>query len=86
MLRNTSSRKAPQRTVKYTEEFQAESFAWLRTMRGPRFIRRLRRLVDQHGPEEALEQITHPTMSDELIEVHAAAIQRVAQTLTPLTG
>ena len=72
--------------MKYTEEFRHESFVWLYNIRGPRFIRRLRRLVDQHGPEEAMRRVKHPTMSDELVECHAAAIQHVANQLTPLTG
>ena len=67
-------------------EFQFESLAWLREMRGPRFVRCLRRLIDRHGPNEALRRVTHPTMSDEMVEVHAAAIEHVAKRLTPLLG
>ena len=67
-------------------EFQSESLAWLREMRGRRFVRCLRRLVERHGPDVALRRVTHPTMSDELVEVHAAAIQHVARQLTPLSG
>ena len=66
-------------------EFQSESLAWLRDMRGPRFVRRLRRLVERHGPDEALRRVIHPTMSDEMVECHAAAIQYVARQLTPLS-
>ena len=72
--------------MKHDEDFRLECFEWLRAMRGPRFIRRLRRLVESHGPNDALRRVTHPTMSDEIVEVHAAAIQHVANQLTPLTG
>jgi len=67
-------------------EFQSESLAWLRDMRGPRFVRRLRRLVERHGPDEALRRVIHPMMSDELLECHSAAIQHAARQLTPLSG
>ena len=63
--------------MKHDPEFRLECFAWLHNIRGPRFIRRLRRLVDWHGPTRALELLTRPTMSDELIEVHAAMIKHV---------
>ena len=67
-------------------EFQSESLAWLREMCGPRFVRCLRRLVGRHGPDEALRRVIHPTMSDEMVECHAAAIQHVARQLTLLSG
>ena len=67
-------------------EFQSESLAWLREMRGSAFVRRLRRLVERHGPDEALRRVIHPTMSDEMVECHAAAIQHVARQLTPVPG
>ena len=67
-------------------EFQSESLAWLRDMRGRRFVRCLRRLVERHGPDEALRRVIHPTMSDEMVECHAAAIQHVAKQLTPSSG
>ena len=68
--------------MKYEHEFQLESLAWLHNMRGRRFLRRLRRKVEKHGPAEALARVTHATMSDEMIEVHAAAIEHVANQLT----
>ena len=68
--------------MKYTKEFRLKCFAWLHDIRGPRFIRRLRRLVDHHGPARALELLVRPTMSTELIEVHSAACQHVADELT----
>ena len=66
--------------------FQSESLAWLREMRGRRFVRCLRRLVERHGPDEALRRVTHPTMSDEMAECHSATIQHVARQLTSLSG
>ena len=54
--------------MKHTEGFQAESFGWLHNMRGQKFIRRLRHLVDRHGPDAALHRVTHSTMFDELDE------------------
>ena len=55
-------------------------------MRGPRFIRRLCRLIERHGPDEALRRVTHATMSDQLVKVHAAAIEHAAKQLTPSFG
>ena len=72
--------------MKYDLEFQAESMVWLHNIRGARFTRRLRRTVDQHGPARALELLTHPTMSDELVECHSAAIAKVANELASVTS
>jgi len=67
--------------MKHSKEFQAESLAWLHDLRGRRFLRRLRRKVEKHGLAEALARVTHATMSDEMISVHAAAIEHVANEL-----
>ena len=43
-------------------------------------------VVERNGPDEVLRRVIHPTMSDEMVEVHAAAIEHVAKRLTPLPG
>ncbi len=60
-------------------DYQIECYAWLRSVRGLRFVRRLERLVHDHGPTEALSLVLHPRMPDDMRACYAAAVDYLAQ-------
>ena len=63
-------------------DYAIESYTWLRSVRGVRFVRRLERLVRDHGPTETLSLVLHPRMPDDTRACYGAAVDYLAATVS----